>query len=835
MTRSSSESTRKKFDNGASGSFPRTSVKPSLTPLSAAVLTALSPAAVAQDEEETDLDLLQIDEVTVTATKREMSLQDIPHSIDVLSGDDMAKMGARDMDAVVKALPSMNLTATQPGRNSLVIRGISSGAFEYRTDSQVALYLDEQPMTTNSQQVGIRVIDMARVEHLPGPQGTLFGSSSQTGTIRYITNKPNHNGVSGQLEGRYGTTKGGDDSYDINGHLNLPLIDDTLALRLVGYTSLDGGYVDNVFGESFSGNYDNADLVGEDINEYTTSGGRIAFLWNMGDSWSALFGVVGENTEAKGTWETDPYLGDHKITRFHDEFREDDWYSASITLKGDLGFAELSVTATSYERDIAYEWDNHSYSQQKDRWYGGGLYYEQYYAGNPYYYNYSNYGLYDAEYIKSVLFNDQTQERETVEVRLTSSGDTRFKWMAGLYYEDVYDEWYYGTVQPDYTSTRSWATAQAYAYYYGVPNYYNGYTYNPNQVYPLPATDISYSNTLQRSVQQIAAFAELSYDITDQWTVFGGMRWSEFDRNAYSRFAFPEGLPPFADRVDGDGSFRDIGTNKDTIYKLGVNFHIDESRMVYALFSQGFRLGGINSPRAASTGQVPFVYDPDFLDNYELGIKSQWAGGRLTLNANIFFMEWSDYQQGASFDEWWLRGTINAETAETKGIEVKVDWRATQDLTLSANFFSAKPEFTADFGDGSVRDGMPMPNSPEQRAFASIFYNIPVDVFGGSAWLYYDISYTSAQWNRLFDIVNDNKNGRSPGYTYSSFSMGLDLPSDFHIDVNVRNLFDEKGYGYVSTSDNGNANLFGDPRYHDIRTLERPRTVWLTLRKSWGS
>ena len=162
----------------------------SLTPVSAAVVSALgvSGAAVAQEVETDDL---AIEEILVTATKREMSLQDIPHSIDVLSSIELQRMGAKDLESTLRALPSIGLVALQPGQNSLVVRGITTEPFEYRTDAQVAVYLDEQPMSSNSQQVGFRGIDMARVENLPGPQGTLFGASSQTGTIRYISNKPN--------------------------------------------------------------------------------------------------------------------------------------------------------------------------------------------------------------------------------------------------------------------------------------------------------------------------------------------------------------------------------------------------------------------------------------------------------------------------------------------------------------------------------------------------------------------------------------------------------------------------------------------------------------------
>ena len=828
-----------------------------MTPLAAAIVAALSPTIPVLAQEEA----ARLDEIVVTATRRELNLQDVPHSIAVLTADVLRKMGARDLQSTIRALPSVNLTALQPGQNSLTIRGISSGVYNYYTEAQVAVYLDEQPMTFSSQQVGIRNIDLERIENLPGPQGTLFGSSSQTGTIRYITNKPTTRSFLGNVEGRYGTTDGGEDSYDINGFINIPM-GDSFAVRAVGYTSHDGGYVDNVLGTSLSGNYDNANLVEDNFNEYDVDGGRLHALWNMSDKWSLLFSLVGENTTADGVWDSDEALGDYKVTRFEDEIRTDDWHSAAATLDGDLGFADLTFTVTKFERDIIYEYDNMTYSQAKDRYYGGGLYYALYDAGDPNYYYYPNYGLYDTDYYRSIVFNDQTQERETLEMRLVSKGDTRFQWMVGGYYEDILDQWWYGAEVPGLTNTRAWEWAQYYAYTYGVyPGAYDYdcycYVPNSNQAYPLLDTDVGYGNVLDRSVAQTAFFGELSYDLTDKLTVHGGLRWAEFDRDVFESYEFPGGLIPFGDlETGGDGSYRDVGTVSDTIYKVGVRYNFNDDFMVYGLFSQGFRVGGVNSPRAAGTGEVPQTYDSDLLDNYEIGIKSQWLDNRLTLNADIFYMNWNDYQDtywGAG--AWWLRGNINVGDAETKGIEVQVDWRVTDRLTISASGMYADPEFTDNvcnnFVEGvrqpcpllpggepdpaelDIRAGMPLPNSPQTTATASIYYEIP-SVLGGDLWFYYDFSYSSEIWNNTANIVDNYTDGLAPSWTYHTLSAGLQLPNQFDIELNVRNLTNESGYSYVGTWEADEADLFGDPRYHRIRAQDRPRAIWLTLRKGFG-
>lgn len=792
--------------------------------LTVAVLAALFPEmpALAQN------DKLVLEEVLVTATKRTLNLQDVPQSITAFTTDDIEKMGIKNMSDYIRALPSVSVQATTPGRNQIVMRGISTGSDEYRVDSQVAVYLDEQPMTTNSQQIGVRTIDMERIENLPGPQGTLFGSSSQTGTLRLITNKPSFEALGGQIEGAYGVTEGGDDSYDINGFLNVPLIDDVLAMRVVAYNSNDGGYVDNVYGRSLKGNYDNADVVEEDFNEYETKGGRLSVLWNINENWSGLFNLVGEENNADGTWESDPYLGDYKISRFIDEYRDDEWYSAAFTLKGDIGgFAELTASVAHLDRDIAYEWDNMTYAHSKDRVYGGGLYYEQYYAGNPYYYNYANLGLYDAEYIPSTIVNDQHQERDSIEIRLASTSDSKLQWMIGGYYEKVDDDWFYYTKQPELTDTRAFSTAQAYAYYYS--QYYD------NVQYPLPDTDIGYSNTLDRTVEQLAFFGELSYDITEKLTLTGGARWAEFDRDENDIYQFPQGLAP-AGGHDTGGEYGDSGKDDDIIYKFSAQYEIDDDRMVYFLFSQGFRLGGVNSQRAANTGAVPRTYDPDYLDNYEIGLKSQWFENRLQLNVSAFYMEWDDYQVDASgFGPWWVQGKDNGEGAETLGMEVSTTWQISERLSFTGSAFVADAEFSGDytFPDGDMlEDGSSMPGSPDGKAWLGVDYTIP-GVLGGDFWFHYDISYEAEKWNNIDNIIDNNKDGLADEWYWSNLQMGLDLENNLHFTFRVDNVWDQQTYGWVDTGGNGDADVFNDPRFHNTRSLDRPRTAWLTVRKGF--
>jgi outer membrane receptor protein involved in Fe transport len=204
------------------------------TPLTAAVFATLYPSLSAAQQGQPESGKLET--IIVTATRRELNLQEVGQSITAFSTADIERQGLQDVEDVIKALPSVSLVAYVPGRNSIFMRGISTGSAEYYTDSQISIYLDDQPLTSVSQQVDIWPIDIERIESLPGPQGTLFGSSSQAGTIRYITNKPDTEGYSSQLDLEVGTIKGGEEAYDVSGHLNIP-ISDNFAVRVVGFYS----------------------------------------------------------------------------------------------------------------------------------------------------------------------------------------------------------------------------------------------------------------------------------------------------------------------------------------------------------------------------------------------------------------------------------------------------------------------------------------------------------------------------------------------------------------------------------------------------------------------
>ena len=409
-----------------------------------------------------------------------------------------------------------------------------------------------------------------------------------------------------------------------------------------------------------------------------------------------------------------------------------------------------------------------------------------------------------------------------MEIRLASLGDSRLSWVAGAFYEDVYDDWYAGTVHENLADTPSAAAASGYV------------AYNQLEAEYLSDPNVSYANIFERTVQQTALFAEVSYDISDQFTLRVGSRWSEYKRDTSDAFYYPFKL---------DESENTRSKVDDSIHKVALQYQIDDDRMVYALYSQGFRLGGQNGPRAVASGFVNQTYDSDTLDNYELGIKSQWFDNRLQVNSQLFHMVWSDYQTNISGDDnWYDHGTVNAGDAQVTGLELDIALQASENLKIKANMFFARSEFKDSIVD-DIEAGMSMPNSPKYKGWLSINYDIP-DLFGGDAWLYFETSYQAESWNEIYNIPrkdDDDDDGDNDGvieglskpYSVSSLSFGVDMPNDLSVTLLLDNVFDKATSTYVSTGNNDDADAFGDSRWHNMQSFERPRTFWVTLRKDF--
>ncbi len=410
-------------------------------------------------------------------------------------------------------------------------------------------------------------------------------------------------------------------------------------------------------------------------------------------------------------------------------------------------------------------------------------------------------------------------------MRLASKGDSKFQWLIGGFYEDSVVDWFYGSKNPDYVGTTSWYAAQSYAYY---AYYYLGYT---NVQYPVPATDIGYSETYNNSVKQKAVFGEINYNVTDEWRLIFGTRWFEFDRDTLTQYQFPQGLAPWGS-FDTDGTTTSRGNESDTIFKFSTTYHLNDDVMAFATFSEGFRLGGENNRRAAATGFVPATYLSDKVENTEIGLKSTLMDGRLVLNVIAFDVQWKDIQinQSGVNGQWWMRGTLNGGGGENKGVDIDAQWQVTDSLYVSATASFGDPKYTDPVQrlNDVVPAGTPMVWAYKEKYSFWADYRFE-DVLGGSMWIGYYHSYEGDKWNNLANAINSDPDGIAPGYGVGDAHIGMDFDDGLSFHLTVRNVWDERGVNSLFNDSSGA--FFGDPRFDNIRTYTRPRTVSLAIKK----
>ena len=579
--------------------------------VSVALAGSHAPAILAQER------TADLDAVIVTARKREETLLDIPQEIQTISQEQLERANLDSIKEFSRFVPSLSYNAVVPGRGTIYFRGVADDSSSFIADASAAIYLDEQPLTQSALQPEIRLIDIERIEALPGPQGTLYGSSSQAGTLRYITNKPDPAAFTTDVALDAYTVDEGDEGYEVSGVVNIPL-GETIALRVVGFSARDAGFIDNVLGTSLGGDFDNAELVDDDINDVEYMGGRAALRWFPNESWTVDGSVVYQKMDANSYPEEDVFTEGYNqhpelegrelaVVRFVDESRSDEWTQLALTLQGDIGETQFTSASSYFTRRIAYFQDNTDYTFYLSHSFGAN--YAVYDLGpDP-----AGLGWRDGPYV----------DRIAQEFRLQGSTE-KLNWVTGLFYEKVEEGFNFFSRIEDYEDTPGFAARSYYAVYYGLDPLEPGSTDNA-----------FYHSKNDQKTEQYAAFGELTYSPNEDWSFTAGLRWFDHTR---TRDYFTQ---------QPNGNFTsNLGTAKestsDITKKLSVQYNISDEAMVYALYSDGFRAGGRNVVRPGTV--LPADYDADFLDNYELGFKSRFAGGRYTLNLTAFRMEWKDYQ-----------------------------------------------------------------------------------------------------------------------------------------------------------------------------------------------
>lgn len=714
------------------------------TTIGAAVAAAVGAGpALAQEES------IGIEEITVTATKRgEVSIMDLAGSIQAFGTEAIREQGLTDMESYTKLTPTLTYFGNSTGQGKVFIRGIADAPDTFIVSQSSAVYLDEQPITQGAA-VDPRLVDIERVEVLSGPQGTLFGSSSQSGTLRIVTNKPDPTKFEAFADATVKGMEDGAGSFDISGMVNIPLADDTFAVRLVGFSATEGGFIDNV--EGITGNCEaynkcaiggpqlNTDAVEEDWNETTITGGRVSAKWFINDNWNATIGLATQSTEADAENTYDPTIGDLELIAFNADTFDDDWTQYSLTIEGNFSDNLSFTSATAYfDRDTKYTQDTTDYAS---------------YFGSFCYYFTATYNIYcfqpaGAYYSYNdpigYLTNDQENTNFTQEFRLAYTGD-KVDWVVGAFYEDRHEAWDFDTVvtnQGGYSNSQgfdNWVRPHSEFLrptFYTGPNYYNayacgayagpvGYYYCITDGWGVPSqpTDSWWFSADDTDWETLAAFGEATFQLSDTWSFTAGARWFEVDQSKQYYVNNPGNrrtvaLPNLAgDGIGGKGCLLpdgpcnpndtdnpdDIGVNfinstdDDTAIKLSLQYSPNEDLMFYGLYSEGFRAGGVNRNRGAP--RLPQAYGADFLENYEVGMKGSFASGRMNVSVIAFFQDWVDYQLEVvdpsntpcaddptpPCGQPWQKGVFNAGSAHSDGVEISIEALPTDQFQLRLN------------------------------------------------------------------------------------------------------------------------------------------------------
>jgi outer membrane receptor protein involved in Fe transport len=797
--------------------------------LSQAILWSLAATAAtgvqAQDEQAEDENSKAIERIVVTATKtEEVDLQEAPVTVQALGGDELAQMNIGDFSDLRNSVPGLNAAGRGPGQNTIFIRGMAvqpitvllSGA--QGTMPNVALYLDEQPVTAPGRNLDVYATDLSRIEVLPGPQGTLFGASSQAGTIRYITNKPDLGGFDAGFTAEASFTKDGEMNGTGEGFINIPLGRNT-AMRAAFYNVQLGGYIDNVQG-TFTLDPDinedsavdlgpdatyeearNADLAEDNFNDSFYKGIRLSGYHEFNRDWNVLIQNTYQELGADGVFDYDPDVGDLKVERFFRDELEDTFNQTAWTIEGRAGMLDLIYTGGYLYREVEQSVDYTGYNNA-----GAFIAYYTCTYDNPAYI--VNYDIDPAVITENrhcldptkgaVIKQDHT--RNTHEFRVSTPQENRWRAVGGVFYDnyelETQDDYYYlATADLGFAPNAPISDA---------------FQVNPETRPP----GVAFFNDIFRSEESIAAFGELSYDlIPDTLTVTGGLRVYEIESDFKGSSNFADGIFQGSENTDRGRDYDESGGHRpeplsleDVITRINVSWTPNDQVMLYATRSEGFRPGGWNRGGGIPSVNPEFpnvsaTYDTDDVTNWELGWKTLFFGNSLRINGSTYFIDWSDMQvsrfdpQNVSI----LTFIENSADSEIFGIETDFTWRATQNFTLSGSISYNDTELTA--VDAQVIElapvGSQLPMVPEIQGFLRGRYERSLD-FDWADIGYFQVSGKFAS-NSFSSLVAEERR-RQAGYGILDARVGV-MRDNWTAEFFVENFTDKRAELFINTQD----------------------------------
>lgn len=780
-----------------------------------------------------------LEEIVVTARRRAQDIQEVPLYIQAFGEDDIREGMMRGFEDYARDLTSVSFGTSGPGASTIAFRGALSQPAGFDAISSSTLYLDEIPITRDGQNPDVRLYDIERIEALSGPQPTLYGAGSQSGTLKIVTNKPDtqSNGGSIMLEGGY--LSEGEESYNASGVANFVLIPDKLAVRLVGFYEHEGGYIDNILGTTSvysaeNGDRDNADKVEDDVNDWTNEGARVYVRWQPNEKWTIDAGLIYQNAETDGGFDYNPAFGDLNTIKFKDETREDEWYNLSLIIQGDLGFADLTIAGGTHNRTIDYNIDSTAYMTTYKT---EGLNLAEYYTGirefldydtcaaTAYCYLFVNYNDFGADPTGTISLKQEITSFAQ-EIRLVSKddGSNKFNWLVGAFYERTENDWDYLSFVDDFAANGGGGSIFT---YYGVEptndwfdqGFREGLSYNGR-----PGND---RNGQLQDIETHAVFAEFSYRFTETLTGSAGGRWFDTQRGVEENSLFV-GTP--------SDDFAVTEETKDFSPRVNLTWIPNDDAMVYFTYSEGVRVGGQNggvtqNPSSIALG-APNSFDPDRLINYELGGKATWMDGRLLTNLSVFVMDWEDYQLAVALPVAGVT-TVNAGNASIDGVEGTIAFKLSEKWEISgaATYLDASIDDDILLNNGVITAGQkgdPLPAVPEWKVAASLEYRTELPWEGLSAIARFDYNYQGDSVNSTNASVLLFGAGATVPKTQEAYDIGslyFSIESEekgWTAWLGIDNLWDERATTFI-------ASRFADDREFTVR----PREITIGVYKSF--
>ena len=709
----------------------------------AAVLSGCAGVAAAADSASAGAaaadGVVGVQEVVVTAQRRNENVQNVPMTVQAVTGATLSTLNVATLDGLLKYTPNVSYGNNGPGQGNIFMRGLSAGFAGNQSSAtagnfpNVALYLDDQSMQFPARNVDIYAIDLDRIEVLEGPQGTLFGGGAEAGALRYITNKPKLGGYSGNVEVGTGLTAEGGPNFSANATVNIPIIKDKLAIRAVLYDEHQGGYIDNVpstftransdLGNSYFGIHPTAGLcpngkaagaaglctlpgapqannfaiAGKDQNPVDYAGARLSALYEINDDWNVLITESLQNLSADGLSVEYPTGSDFQplkplqVTAFAPSYDHDRFENTAWTVNGKIGPLKAVYTGGYLDRHISQQMEYTNYSRTT-----GGMYYQctggtALGGGAPKCYS-------PVGYWQDTVRNTHLSN----EFRLSTPDDWRFRAIAGVYNEQfrIYDvqNFNYKTIPACNTANLTAALAGGDACLADVRTAPGSFANQPG----VRGDSTAFGEDTQRGYDQTAVFASFDFDIIPHvLTITGGTRWYEYNEfEVGSQYGTGSGCLNVPNGSCTGGlvninNAHDRKTYSGFKSRGNLTWHITPDTMAYYTFSQGFRPGGFNrsvsavakGPDGTAQYEKPNGYAPDSLTNHEIGLKTELFQHRLQVNLSAYYMDW-DNVQFLFFNPTELGNTtfgVNGPNYNYKGVEAQVVARVTEALTLQGS------------------------------------------------------------------------------------------------------------------------------------------------------